>query len=176
MHFFFHSGSEFELFRVASRVAGQPAGELLPRSLPQTEREARRQASSRSAELLKFIPLCILQYPPFFFCPFQNNKPLAILVILNSSPKHPYLSFSPPPLTPLLLLLLLPLSLSLSLSRTYIHTHTQTHGFVSKEMDPRFFFASFSKVLDLLEGRRRRGGGRRRTASCLWFERENAGG
>lgn len=28
--------------------------------------EACRQASSRLAELLKFIPLCILQYPPFF--------------------------------------------------------------------------------------------------------------
>ncbi len=40
-----------------------------------------KSSSCRLAELLKFIPLCILQYPPCF-CPL-NNKPHAILVNFN---------------------------------------------------------------------------------------------
>lgn len=36
--------------------------------------EACRRASGHSAELLKFIPLCILQYPPFFSAPFKTTS------------------------------------------------------------------------------------------------------
>lgn len=117
-------------FRVASYFAGQPAGELLlllSRSLPQT-REARRQASSRLAELLKFIPLCILQYPPFFL-PLPKQQGSRHLGYFKFAPphhtKHPYLF-------PLL-------------------SHTHEHIGYFKRKWIHVFFASFTKVLDFLE-------------------------
>lgn len=66
----------------------------VPLVLPPRERflkPTRASCSRRAAELLKFIPLCKLQYPPFFLPPFRNNKPLAILVIFKSVPQAPSL-------------------------------------------------------------------------------------
>lgn len=70
--------------------------------------EAARRASSRSAELLKFIPLCILQYPPFFSLPLSKQQ---------ASRHLGYFKFVPPRSNP-------PPTLTLSLTRTHTHTHT----------------------------------------------------
>lgn len=113
-----------------------PAGELLSRSLPQTERHT-SQASSRLAELLKCIPLCILQYPPFFL-PLPKQQASRHLGYFKNSP--PSLKV-PPPLHPTNLL-----SLSLSLSQ---HTHKHTGYFKRKWIHVVvFFFLSqvFTKV------------------------------
>lgn len=110
-----------------------PAGELLSRSLPQTERHT-SQASSRLAELLKCIPLCILQYPPFFL-PLPKQQASRHLGYFKNSP--PSLKVPPPtpPHQPLV-------SLSLSLS-----THTQnTRATLKGNGSTLLFFFFLSQV------------------------------
>lgn len=75
-------GSCPELRRAEQRGAGRrgEARRLPPCRSPLCAPGSLAQSQKRLqplAELLKFIPLCILQYPPFF-CPL-NNKPFAIL-------------------------------------------------------------------------------------------------
>lgn len=107
-----------------------PAGELLSRSLPQTERHT-SQASSRLAELLKCIPLCILQYPPFFL-PLPKQQASRHLGYFKNSP--PSLKV-PPHSTP-------PTScLSLSLN-----THTNTRATLKGNGSTLLFFFFLSQV------------------------------
>ena len=61
--------------------------------LPQTAKRAGKLAAARPS--CWNLSLCVYYNILHFFCPFQNNKPLAILVILNSPP--PQLK-APPPL------------------------------------------------------------------------------
>lgn len=92
------------VFRPA--IGGLPAGERLSLPLPQTAKRPGELAAARPS--CWNLSLCVYYNILHFFpCPFQNNKPLAILVILNSSP----LEATPPTLT-------------LSLTRTHTHTHT----------------------------------------------------
>lgn len=110
-----------------------PAGELLSRSLPQTERHT-SQASSRLAELLKCIPLCILQYPPFFL-PLPKQQASRHLGYFKNSP--PSLKVPPPHSTP-------PTScLSLSLS---LNTHTNTRATLKGNGSTLLFFFFLSQV------------------------------
>ena len=84
-------------------------------------------------------PFVYITISSIFFCPFQNNKPLAILVILKIRP--PPSKCPPPPQTSCL-------SLSLSLSQ---HTHKHTGYFKRKWIHVVFFFFRkfffFTKVL-----------------------------
>lgn len=52
--------------------------------LPQTAKRAGKLAAAPPS--CWNLSLCVYYNILHFFCPFQNNKPLAILVILNSSP------------------------------------------------------------------------------------------
>lgn len=56
----------------------------VPLPLPQTAKRAGELAAARPTWWN--VSLCVYYNILHFFCPFQNNKPLAILVILNSSP------------------------------------------------------------------------------------------
>lgn len=74
--------------------------------------EACSQASSRSGELLKFIPLCILQYPPFFL-PLSKQQ---------ASRHLGYFKFVPPRSTPL------PLPSRFTRTRTHVETTLKGNG------------------------------------------------
>lgn len=74
------AAESWELFRVARCTMWLACRrELLLLLLP--------QSVSRLAELLKFIPLCILQYPPFFL-PLPKQQATRHLGCNNSSPKQ----------------------------------------------------------------------------------------
>lgn len=92
--------------------------------------EACGQASSGSARLLKCIPLCILQYPPFFSAPFKTTSlsPSWLFKIRPPSKQTP--PPPPPPLTPP------------RFTRTHAHTETTLKGNGSV-----FFFFFSSQVL-----------------------------
>lgn len=97
--------------------------------------EACRRASSRPAELLKCIPLCILQYPPFFL-PLSKQQ---------ASRHLGYFKFVPPRSTPL------PLPSRYMRART--HTHARRDDFKRKWIHVLFCFfppASFTKVNTLI--------------------------
>lgn len=132
IHFFFpHTAAQSLSFSCCSRIAGQPGccrGAAI--AVASSNREACRQASSRLAELLKFIPLCILQYPPFFL-PLPKQQATRHLGYFKFVP--PTTTKAPLPFPPSLL----------------SHSHKHTGYFKRKWI--HVFFASFTKVLDLLE-------------------------
>lgn len=95
--------------------------------LPQTAKRAAKLAAARPS--CWNLSLCVYYNILHFFCPFQNNKPLAILVILNSSPLE-----APP----------LPLPSRFTRTRTHVETTLKGNG--SMFCFVLFFSPSFTKV------------------------------